>query len=95
MISFAAIDEAVMICFVYQLRNFLGENHRVVNLSYIDLRLNLRYIKWPVAIIGMREKVLRKVFPLVLVSRDVQSPGESIWEHKDDVCRLYPYCSSN
>jgi len=66
-------------------------------LDYSDLWLNrdLSYKAQPIRIIDKKEKVLKnKTIPLVLVSWDPNSPGDSTREREDEIRTKYPHLFS-
>jgi len=73
-----ALDDVHDVFHISQLRKYVQDDQHI--LDYSDLRLNhdLSYEAQPIRIIDKKEKVLKnKTIPLVLVSWDPNSPGDS------------------
>jgi len=80
---------------ISQLRKYIRDDQNILN--YSDLRLNhdLSYEAQPIHIIDKEEKVLKnKTIPLVLVSWDPNSLGDSTWERDDEIRAKYPHLLS-
>lgn len=65
-----------IVFYILQLKKCLGEKHRVIDMSEVDLRSNLKYEKQALAIIYQCDKVLKnKMILLIIVSWYAQLTG--------------------
>jgi len=75
---------------ISQLRKHIRNDQHILNYSDLKLNRDLSYEAQPIRIIDKKEKVLKnKIIPLVLVSWDLNPPGDSTWEREDEIREKY------